>query len=222
VARGTPSRDGEAETYHSRMRRLCGRPGCSAPATVTFAFDATRRVVWLNAIAEGTARAGDLCTRHADSLVPPQGWTRDDQRPDPLAPRPVEAAQTAITNTDELLPHREIKRRRKTKARWSDVPSLFDETPGAAPEPVLTIAPDRHDAAATEPIAEPDVEPVVAPLIEPGWEPRFDVDDLGGLLDAKTPLLSRAFRAAKTADDDPDHGDDHRERDADERGGPAG
>jgi hypothetical protein len=63
------------------MRRQCGRPGCSTPATVTFTFDATRCVVWLNAMADGTPRAGDLCTRHADGLVPPQGWQRVDRRP---------------------------------------------------------------------------------------------------------------------------------------------
>jgi hypothetical protein len=32
------------------------------------------------------------------------------------------------------------------------------------------------------------------------WTPRYDVDDLGGLLDAKSPLLARAFRAAKASD----------------------
>ena len=65
------------------MRRHCGRPGCSALATTTFSFDATRCVVWLNPISEGTPRAGDLCTRHADTMAPPKGWERVDRRHEP-------------------------------------------------------------------------------------------------------------------------------------------
>ena len=51
---------------------------------------------------------------------------------------------------------------------------------------------------------------VVAEAVEPvpaeesatveGWTPRFDRDDdLDGLLDAKTPLLGRAFRNIRSA-----------------------
>jgi hypothetical protein len=161
---------------------------------VTFSFDATRRIVWLDAIAEGTARAGDLCTRHADALVPPKGWTRVDRRPAAAVladPHNAIAAAAA----DELLPHRESRRRRKPKPRWSDVPTLFEE---AASDRIITL--DPHDVA-VEPVGAPEHAPTASdPDDEPAWEPRFDVDDLGGLLDAKTPLLSRAFRAAKSTD----------------------
>src|SRR5947209_3898813 len=133
------------------MRRLCGRPGCSAPATATFTFDATRCVVWLNPVSEGSARAGDLCTRHADGLTPPQGWERVDRRTPlavevsaaplvlggataPTAPAASSASRVAVATAtataaridgdgerDDLLPAR--RRRRK---RWSEVPSLFE------------------------------------------------------------------------------------------------
>ena len=186
------------------MRRLCGRPGCSGPATATFTFDATRCVVWLNPLSDGTARAGDLCTRHADALAPPQGWDRVDRR----VPRPVELAVAPALPSpltadvgraepgraepgerDDLLPAR--RRRRK---RWSEVPSLFDAVDDAEREEVDSTHPDP---AIPEPSAADD---------EPAWLPRFAPDDdLDGLLDAETPLLARAFRnvrGASDADDD--------------------
>ncbi len=204
------------------MRRLCGRPGCSAPAAVTFTFDAARRIVWLDTISDGAARASDLCTRHADALAPPQGWTRDDRRP-VVVVDPPEAAPSrgALREAEDLLPHRETKKRRRRADRWSDVPSLFD-TPAPAPPsgstPDLEAVPPLVEATDAGPAGSQLVEPeLVEPQLveteavdtdarpaEPAWEARFDVDDLGGLLDAKTPLLSRAFRAAKTAEDDSD------------------
>jgi hypothetical protein len=179
------------------MRRLCGRPGCSGPATATFTFDATRCVVWLNPLSDGTARAGDLCTRHADALAPPQGWERVDRR----APRPVEvqaapkpttpAAPSANTagdsdsaEPDDLLPAR---RRRRSK-RWSEVPTLFE--------------PDEAAASADAP---PRAEPAPEPLhpSEPAWLPRYAADiDLDGVLDADTPLLARAFRNVRGGEPD--------------------
>lgn len=80
------------------MRRHCGRPGCSALATVTFSFDAAQCVVWLNPISDGAPRAGDLCTRHADAMAPPKGWERIDRRLDqPAVNKPV--ANESIANT---------------------------------------------------------------------------------------------------------------------------
>ncbi len=260
------------------MRRYCGRPGCSANAAVTFTFDATERVVWLDDIVDGAARAGDLCTRHADALVPPQGWTRVDRRqPTPVAKDDVVGTASPPASTpgaptpaaDELLPHREPKRKRRRSPRWSDVPSLFDppETPPKADVPILelvgsdptaSVEPAPAPAAALTPAPEPPrpiepdapIEPdtngqvtssapfvaieldddpdiptgSIAHLVDrsdddstvaaeideptPAWEPRFDVDDLGGLLDAKSPLLSRAFRAAKSSEGDGDELDD--------------
>jgi hypothetical protein len=72
------------------VRRQCARPSCSAIATATFTFDAQEKTVWLDAPAEGAARAGELCERHARALTPPQGWELDDRRaPRPAARQPV-------------------------------------------------------------------------------------------------------------------------------------
>lgn len=244
---------GERHTIRT-MRRLCGRPGCSAPATVTFTFDATARIVWLDDIVESTARAGDLCTRHAESMAPPRGWVRDDRRTRRMAAlstkHTLAAANVAhgeprtgrtTTNAaavDELLPHRvarrEPRKRKKRDVRWSDVPTLFDEnsepTPPAGTEsdPVTPPAPapatvhatgvadsSPHGEAATIDLttevdaahAAPDRSPAETGVERDdrsptaSWTPRYEVDDLGGLLDAKSPLLARAFRAAKATDD---------------------
>lgn len=58
----------------------------------------------------------------------------------------------------------------------------------ARPEPAEQLVIDG-----TGEIERPDVEPNSAP-----WEPAFDHDDdLDGLLEVTTPLLSRAFRGAE-------------------------
>jgi Protein of unknown function (DUF3499) len=63
------------------MARLCSRPGCSAPAAVTFNFDGLNRIVWLNGLPESpTFTAGDLCWRHAERLQPPRNWEVRDRR----------------------------------------------------------------------------------------------------------------------------------------------
>src|SRR4051794_40394840 len=142
------------------MRRQCGRPGCSNVATVTFTFDATNCVVWLDPLSDGTARAGDLCTRHADQLSPPRGWERDDRRP----PRPEPVAAHAA------------------KAH----------TPAATP-----AKPDAKRAARRPSrVEQPSLQPA-----EPAWLPRnASDDDLDGVLDVSTPLLSRAFGQARPSE----------------------
>ncbi|GIU86104.1 MAG: hypothetical protein KatS3mg009_0619 [Acidimicrobiia bacterium] len=78
--------------------RQCARPGCSSAATATFTFDARERTVWLDAPADGQARAGELCERHARTLTPPQGWRLDDRRPATAGgPRP-EPVGVAVTD----------------------------------------------------------------------------------------------------------------------------
>lgn len=39
--------------------------------------------MWLDVPADGAARAGELCERHARVLTPPQGWQLDDRRASP-------------------------------------------------------------------------------------------------------------------------------------------
>src|SRR5258708_26788976 len=67
--------------YGSRLRRLCARVGCSAPAVATLRFEPTERLAWLAELDESAARTqGDLCQRHAAALVLPRGWELHDER----------------------------------------------------------------------------------------------------------------------------------------------
>src|SRR5258707_10275673 len=67
--------------YGSRLRRLCARAGCNAPAVATLRFEPTERLAWLAVLDESAARTqGDLCQRHAAALVLPRGWELHDER----------------------------------------------------------------------------------------------------------------------------------------------
>ncbi len=88
------------------MRRRCARFGCNATATATFTFDSRAQIVFLDTPADGGARAGELCGRHAAALQPPRGWQLEDRRsgaapiattfaPAPAAPAPGAAATPA-------------------------------------------------------------------------------------------------------------------------------
>jgi len=74
------------------MARQCARFGCTAVAIATFTFDSAARTVWLDTPLEGNARAGELCARHARSLMPPRGWTLEDRRRSSPVPSPPAAA----------------------------------------------------------------------------------------------------------------------------------
>ena len=168
------------------MRRQCGRPGCSSVATVTFSFDATNCVVWLDPIADGTPRAGDLCTRHADLMSPPRDWDRIDRRPPRPEPASVAVGAAAVPMT----------------------------TPAPATTPVTTrakTAPKRSAARRRSRVEQPAMEPLEAaqpaPPIhpaQPAWLPRnASEEDLDGVLDVSTPLLSRAFDQARPSETTP-------------------
>src|SRR4051812_9182515 len=72
-----------ARPYRAERRRVCARAGCSAPAAATLRFQSTRREAWLVEVDYDAARTeGDLCAKHARSLVLPRGWRlHDDRRP---------------------------------------------------------------------------------------------------------------------------------------------
>jgi hypothetical protein len=155
------------------MRRQCGRPGCSSVASVTFSFDATNCVVWLDPIADGTPRAGDLCTRHADLMSPPRGWDRVDRRPPRPDPATVVVGATAppAATPRKTAPKRSAPRRRS-----------------------------RVEQPAMEPL-EPEQPAAPVHPAEPAWLPRnASEDDLDGVLDVSTPLLSRAFGQARPSE----------------------
>ena len=155
------------------MRMRCSRVGCGGHAVASFCFDGRAALVWLDPLdPERGVGAGVLCARHADTLTPPRGWHLQD-------------------------------RRTRTPSLWVDRPTVTD-TP-LPPRPTI-VAPERN--------LEPDVVParVLVPHTDPlpfpaevavsaaPAEPRYlataDPSNLDELLDARSPLLARAFAAA--------------------------
>jgi hypothetical protein len=186
------------------MARLCERPACSEPAAVAYGFDAANAFMWLGPLSDAPQHVrGVLCKRHADAMVVPRGWSLDDRRePTPRLFRPPGADPTPV---HALRPRRP---RHPTEAEQlvlgADPPSAA-ALPGpepagaiehvhtveslAADEPAVTVAELVAEGAPGAGTADPDAT-VAMP-----WRPDFDVaDDLGGLLEARGPLLSRAFR----------------------------
>ena len=154
------------------MQRLCGRPGCSDAASVVYGMRAEDLVFWIDALPDPLEEgAGVLCLRHADSMVVPRGWTLDDLR-DP-----------DLHLFRPPLPAPTLRTKVPRSSRGHAVGEQLRLGEGEDPTPGI----------------EPDPEP--GPEGGP-WTPSFDeADDLDGLLTARSPLLSRAFRtAARTHD----------------------
>ncbi len=162
------------------MARLCERPGCSERGAIAYGFDPDRLLVWLSPLDPDAdrMRAGVLCLRHADAMVVPLGWTLEDAR-DPN-PRLFRAAKQPRT------PRPKRARRARAADASAEQMVLADAAPGV--DPALD---ERTVANVTGVSGVDDPDATVAMP----WKPDFDEhDDLNGLLDASTPLLTRAFR----------------------------
>jgi hypothetical protein len=148
----------------------CERPACAEPATVAYGFDPARGVAWLEPFVAVDPRHGRLCRRHADAMVVPQGWWLDDRRA---------TEQLFAAPPDAERPARRPWRSRRPTA---DVVAL--PLPAEPPVETADAEADAGDGAS------------VAAL--PAWVPAFAVDDdLDGLLDARSPLLAKAFGRVK-------------------------
>ncbi len=164
------------------MQRLCGRPGCSDVASVAYGMRAEDLVFWLDRLPEQPEdNAAVLCRRHADTMVVPRGWTLDDLRdPDlhlfrPPLPAPL-PAPTRRTRTPRRDPDHTAE-----QLQLSTVPE---------PPAITTPSDEPH-------VGGVDDDGDVAAAGSGPWSPSFDeADDLDGLLSARGPLLSRAFRTA--------------------------
>ncbi len=136
-------------------------------------------VFWIEVFGEADrSDCGVLCQRHGDSMVVPRGWTLDDLR-DPhlhlFRPPPRPTPPTASV-------------RRRTRTPGHDVEQLAF---GGVDEPV---PPTQRDDPPDERL---DERSRAESSDERTWTPSFDsADDLDGLLAARSPLLSRAFRGA--------------------------
>jgi Protein of unknown function (DUF3499) len=191
--------------YGTQYRRLCARPGCSSPAVATLRFQSTERLAWLVELDDNSARTqGDLCGRHASGLVLPRGWELHDER---TLGSGGEAEPTRAAAAGSA---RRARARRKTGDPKAAAPT---QLPGLEPEPVATTA----EPATPRPEVEVDTVTAEAPIIaddEPTEAPtgtsrgvpaQFGTnedtevvdDELDEILDARTPLLRRAFRNAK-------------------------
>ena len=152
--------------------RVCARSDCSSPAAAILTYDREAQTAYLFTVDDPSTRTpGDLCERHLRRLVLPRSWCLDDRR--------EVGANTQVNGAEPLRAVPRSARPKKadrdpSRRKWAEVgPSLFD-TPAS-------------DVAAPVEAAEPTAA-------EPAWMPRFEPDnDLDGVLDAKTPLLRRAF-----------------------------
>ena len=107
---------------------MCERPGCTAPAAVSYGIDHSRLLVWMENRAEmNREMPGRLCTRHADALVMPRGWTIDDHREE--VPRLFAARHLEDTSDSHERPARDSSASRMRRPRVDPpdpVRSLFD------------------------------------------------------------------------------------------------
>lgn len=193
------------------MTRLCERPACSELGAIAYGFDPDRLLVWLMPIdpSADRNRAGVLCLRHADAMVVPIGWSLDDARdptprlfrsparqprrnaarkgsprkarstravPDAVAPAEGESPQLSLDETSTV-----------------QVPTVPDVAPAPAPDAEAPRVDREQTVAEVTGVAAAAAEDPDATVAIP-WKPDFDeADDLGGVLDATSPLLSRAF-----------------------------
>jgi len=147
-----------ARRYVTPQRRLCARPGCGTAAAATLRFQPTQREAWLVDLdVAGSRTEGDLCARHAATLVLPRGWQLHDQRTP--AGGAVTAPATAPTRRDD------------------------EPRPGLAAVPDTLSAPELEDLADTLDAQTPllrrafqNVWPVDDELDD---EPGDDADDEG-------------------------------------------
>jgi hypothetical protein len=156
-----------------------------------YGIDAERLTVWIEPLETvNHAMPGVLCRRHADAMVVPQRWTLDDRREpvprlfrSPPGPAPAEEKRATRRRPSGLRP--------KQLRLDADPP---DAGRHAADDPSAAVPVNEADPQ------QPHTDPTQAgeaadPTSELAWRPVFDEsDDLGGLLHANSPLLSRAFR----------------------------
>lgn len=176
------------------MGRLCERPGCSEVAALAYGMRTEDLVFWIDTLADATSSAGGvLCQRHGDSMVVPRGWTLDDLRdPELHLFRPPDRPAEIRTGRRRLV--------RTDDTQQLELGGLADNIPDRDADLEATSTPEAAadpDSAGT--VHSDDTDDAVDVLDESDeqWTPAFDDgDDLDGLLAARSPLLSRAFRGA--------------------------
>lgn len=172
--------------------------------------------VWMEAVDPSTlgdVRPGLLCTRHADAMVVPKGWTLDDRRePVPRLFRIPQRPSAPSRPSDSTA-----RLRRPRHEDWARL-ALFDDTAPldtslvdpepVGTEPIATGPVDTGPVDTEQPDTSGEQDTIEPPAVDSevidtdversttaeAWRPQFDQsDDLDGLLTARSPLLRRAF-----------------------------
>ncbi len=169
------------------MGKLCERPGCSELAALAYGMRTEDLVFWIDVL-NGTSPMGSgvLCQRHGDSMTVPRGWTLDDLRdPDLHLFRPPPRPDGPATRRNRS------RRRPNDETGQLELGVVVDTIDGPTPEPVDRPEPEVDDRTA-------GIDAQAEPSDALNWKPAFDDgDDLDGLLAARSPLLSRAFRGER-------------------------
>jgi hypothetical protein len=179
------------------MPRLCELPSCSRFADVAYGFDAAKRLLWFDQYDESVSdtAAGRLCRRHAESLIPPRGWVLENRRAEAGALfEPIPAAKPVRVESPKAAVAEPVRVQVQAQEALSlELP--FGQDLGVAPDMAPELA---EPAEAVPPVSAaaavaPDTPP--EPAGSPAWKPSFNTSDDVSLLNATTPLLSRAFTA---------------------------
>jgi len=184
----------DALRYRSGMAVSCSRVDCNEPAVAMFGFDAAAALVWIDPY-EGRARgAGLLCVQHADTITPLRGWTLVDRR--------VRAPRLWADRPRGGTPARGAARRRarhvRTEATAAEAAVAASVVDSALTETAVRL-PFVDQARATEvPVPVGDVPPRAGGDELAVAADARTVGDLDGLLDARSPMLARAFQAARS------------------------
>ncbi|NNF56062.1 MAG: DUF3499 family protein [Acidimicrobiales bacterium] len=186
------------------MGLICSRIGCREKAAASLQFDAERSTAVLIDLTH--ARNGmPLCERHASSRTAPVGWQMIDRRTGAKKLEMWSAEDEGKPAPDFAAPTDRPATRRPTDVpkRRADDSEEVTATAGPASEASAAIVGAKRPAtkrpvdvpAPAAPEREEQKEEVANEFRWPKQsdEPEDPKDDLG----ADSPLLSRAFRAAK-------------------------
>jgi len=172
------------------VAQQCERPGCAQPAAVEYSLNPGKLLLSLEnfVVVEGDRRSA-VCTRHADLMSVPKGWSIDDRRENP--PRLFRAPKSSVTPIKPTAKKSatELKQKKKPVVR----PMLF-QTDKYVVQEVQEVQETKTTVTKPE-VRDADLEETQALP----WAPHFDrTDDLGGVLRPKGKLMSRAFGLDET------------------------
>lgn len=174
------------------MGLICSRIGCREKAAASLQFDADRSTAALIDLTH--ARNGmPLCERHASSRTAPVGWQLVDRR---TGAKTFEVWSAA--DDDVAVPRFSPPTARPSARRPQEAPHRRAEDRALDPAQTKASEVPEDEADAEKPRAETGEDTPSAGFRWPKHgEEADDTEDEAEGLGADSPLLSRAFRAAK-------------------------